>query len=67
MKGARFTVLENHRKSLIQHCEPSELHLQFEWTKVNQKLVHQLNFAVKQCYLKGQKLGGNAQISLFTQ
>ena len=72
MKGARFTVLENHRKSLIQHCEPSELHLQFEWTKVNQKLVHfgkllKLNFAVKQCYLKGQKLGGNAQISLFTQ
>ena len=63
MKGARFTVLENHRKSLIQHCQRSELHLQFEWTKKSiQKLVHfgkllKLNFAVKQCYLKGQKLG----------
>ena len=30
-----FTVFENHRKSLIQHCERSELRLQFEWTKVN--------------------------------
>jgi len=29
------TVFENHRKSLIQHCERSELRLQFEWTKVN--------------------------------
>ena len=29
------TVFENHRKSLIQHCERSELHLQLEWTKVN--------------------------------
>ena len=27
-----FTVFENHRKSLIQHCE---LRLHFEWTKVN--------------------------------
>ena len=25
------------QKSLIQHCERSELHLHFEWTKVNQK------------------------------
>ena len=31
------TVFENHRKSLIQHCERSELRLHFEWTKVNQK------------------------------
>ena len=29
------TVFENHRKSLIQHCEQSELRLNFEWTKVN--------------------------------
>ena len=28
-------VFENHRKSLIQHCERSELRLHFEWTKVN--------------------------------
>ena len=25
------TVFENHRKSLIQHCERSELGLRFEW------------------------------------
>ena len=31
----QFTVFENHRKSLIQHCERSELRLHFEWTKVN--------------------------------
>ena len=29
------TVFENHRKSLIQYCERSELHLHFEWTKVH--------------------------------
>ena len=29
-----ITVFENHRKSLIQHCERSELRLHFEWTKV---------------------------------
>ena len=30
-----YTVFKNHRKSLIQHCEQSELRLHFEWTKVN--------------------------------
>ena len=30
-----LTVFENHRKSLIQHCERSELRLHFEWTEVN--------------------------------
>ena len=30
-----FTVFENHIKSLIQHCERSELRLYFEWTKVH--------------------------------
>ena len=29
------TVFENHRKSLIQYCERSELRLHFEWTKVH--------------------------------
>ena len=33
----KFTLFENHRKSLIQHCERSELRFHFEWTKVNQK------------------------------
>ena len=27
------TVFENQRKSRIQQCERSELHIQFEWTK----------------------------------
>ena len=31
------TVFENHRKSLIHHYERSELHLQFDWTKVHKK------------------------------
>ena len=31
------TVFENHRKSLIQHCERSELRLHFEWTKAHEK------------------------------
>ena len=30
-----ITVFENHRKSLILHCERSELLLHFEWTKVH--------------------------------
>ena len=30
-------MFENHRKSLIQHCERSELRLHFEWTKINLK------------------------------
>ena len=34
---AKDTVFENHRKSLIQHCERSELRLHFECTKVYQK------------------------------
>ena len=29
-----ITLFENHRKSLIQHCERSELRLHFEWTNV---------------------------------
>ena len=31
----KVTVFENHRKSLIQHCERSELRLHYEWTKVH--------------------------------
>ena len=30
-------VFENHRKSLIQHCERSEIRLHFEWKKVDRK------------------------------
>ena len=31
----KCTMFENHRESLIQHCERSKLRLHFEWTKVN--------------------------------
>ena len=34
-KDASCTVFENHRKSLIQPCERSELRLHFEGTKVH--------------------------------
>ena len=46
-KAEQRTVFENHRKSLIQHCERSELCLHFEGTKVNckcQKIVHFCQF-----------------------
>ena len=50
-----YTVFENHRKSIIQHCERSELCLHFEWTKwailVN---FENLKLVVKQCYQTGQ-------------
>ena len=32
-----YIVFENHRKSLIQHCERSKLRLHFEWTFVHSK------------------------------
>ena len=57
------TVFENHRKSLIQHCERSKLRLHFEWTKVNFEMPKMANFwrlfenvklAVKQFYQTGQ-------------
>ena len=34
-KKSLITVFENRRKSIIQHCERSELRIHFEWTKVN--------------------------------
>ena len=33
-KAKPGTVFENHRKSLIQHCERSELRLHLEWLKL---------------------------------
>ena len=32
--SSKSTVFENHRKSLIQHCERSKLRVHLEWTKV---------------------------------
>ena len=50
------TVFENHRKSIIRHCERS---LHFEWTKVYQKfsiwrILGKLKLAIKQYYQVGQ-------------
>ena len=70
-----YTVFKNHRKSLIQHYERSELRLQFEWTKSSLKMPKMFHFgevfenlklAVKQCYQTGQffnrtKIGGKCQ------
>ncbi len=38
-------MFENPRKSLIQHCERSELRLHFEWTKVYWKCPKMVNLA----------------------
>ena len=43
-KSEEDTVFENHRKSLIQHCNRSELHLHFEWTKKCQKGSNLVSF-----------------------
>ena len=34
------TMFENHRKSLIEHYERSELRLHFDWTKKMPKMVN---------------------------
>ena len=57
-----FTEFENQRKSLIQHCERSELRSHLERTKVIQKrqkwsigrFLENLKHAVKQCYQTGR-------------
>ena len=50
-----ITVFENHIKSLIEHCERSELRLHFAWTKVGQfwRVFENLKREVKQCYQTG--------------
>ena len=50
MIGRARTVFENDRKSLIQHCERSEL---------------RLHFSVVRSLLIGQKLMENAKIEKF--
>ena len=39
-----LTVFENYRKSLIQHCERSELRLHFESPKSSLKCQKLVNF-----------------------
>ena len=58
----RFNVFETHRKSLIQHCERSELRLHFSGQKLIKnakncqfwRVFENLKLAVKQCYQTGQ-------------
>ena len=62
-----LTVFENHRKSIIQHCERSELRLHFEWTKVNQKfqkIVNLSNFQTLWCTMSHHLMSGNATLFL---
>ena len=72
------TVFANQRKSLIQHCERSELRLHFEWTKVNYKCQKWSNlesfWKTEACgqtelpdrsVLIGQKLVENVKIQKF--
>ena len=63
-------MFENHRKSIIQICERSELRLQFDLVKRSKngrfwRVFENLRLAVKQCYqtiiLKVQKLVENAE------
>ena len=63
------TVFENHRKSLIQHCERSELRLRFEWTKVDQKfqkMVNLSNFQTLWCTMSHHLMSGNATLFFAT-
>ena len=78
LKGSYYTVFENQRKSIIQHCERSELRLHFEWTKINWKCQKWSILASfwkpeicgqtvlpDRSVLKGQKLVENAKIKKF--
>ena len=67
-----FTVFENHRKSLIQHCERSELrlHLDKSFFKMPKMVHFGENLKPKVCnqtvlsdrsLLIGQKIGGKCQ------
>ena len=66
-------MFENRLKSLILHCERSELRLHFEWTKVHQNCpkysiwrFKKIKLEVKQCYQTGHfyttKMVKNAKI-----
>ena len=56
------TVFENHRKSLLQHCERSELRLHLSGQKLIEnvkngpfwRVFENLKLAVTQCYQTGQ-------------
>ena len=67
MRGS--TVFENHKKSLIQHCERSELSLHLINNAKNGpfwRVFENLKLAVKQCYqtshfLNRTKIDGKRQ------
>ena len=52
-----ITVVENYRKSRIQHCEQSELCLHFEWKKSWLKMRKMVNFGE---FLKDFSLQSNS-------
>ena len=69
------TVFENNWKSLIQHCQRSELRLHFEWIKVNEKWLIlavflswrlRSNSVTRQVNLKRTKIDGKCQNSKAT-
>ena len=60
------TVFENHRKSLIQHCERSELRLHFEGAKVHfgeflKTWSLRSNSVTRQVSFDRTKIGGKCQ------
>ena len=70
----KLTVFENHRKSLIQNCERSELRFLFEWTKFIKKVKNgqfgeflkiwslRSNSVTRQVNFNWTKIGENAKI-----
>ena len=48
--------LKPRKKSLIQHCERSELHFHLEWKKKLGEFLKNLKLAVKQCYYLDKSL-----------
>ena len=77
MKDTVITVFENHRKSLTQDCERSELLLHFEWSKVTSKCQKWFNLVSfrkpeacgqtvlpDKSVLVGQKLMENAKFQM---
>ena len=76
IKNHYHTVFENHRKSLIQHCEPSYVYILSGQKLLKSakngsfwRVFDKLKLAVKQCYQTGQfnrsKIGGKLKNATF--
>ena len=55
------TVLENHTKSLIQHCERSELRLHLSGQKVIKNAKNGIKSVTRQVSFNRTKIGGKCQ------